>query len=70
MKFNEQMLRRKLCERDQTMRSFAVDVLGITPCTLGKKILGKSDWKMLELERIRDYFDLTPDEQCRMFGIR
>lgn len=59
-------LKKKIRAKYATMAEFAKE-LGITSSTLSTKLTGESDWKRVEIEKVQQILDLTPDEVLAIF---
>lgn len=60
--FNENKFRAILLLQDKTLQDVA-NLLDITLPTLYRKMRGKSDFKRMEMQKIRDYLKLrNPDD--------
>ena len=59
-------LKKKIRAKYATMAEFA-SLLGITNSTLSTKLAGESDWKRVEIEKVQQILDLTPDEVLAIF---
>lgn len=57
------------CFKHGKTRGQVAAVLGVTYPTFLKKIIGESEWKISEMEKLADFLELNDLARDRMFGL-